>query len=127
MEIFDQLKVLFTKSGPLDDINTYMITRFLSMDAQFRRVAFLANNYWVNDDIKKGIFWFFLPKYSKAPFIKYIKSKKEVESDYQDVLNALRKYYQWSDNELELYSGYYLEVFKDKDKLENVKAFMGVK
>lgn len=129
MEIFDALKILFTKKGALDDSwSPYIVNRFLSMDRKFRSVSFLANNYLFYGDreILKGIFFFFLPRYEKAPFIRYTKSLKEKESEYQDIFTALQGYYKWTDAELENYKSFYVDLFEDKEQLMAYKNFVGV-
>ena len=128
MEIFDALKVFFTKKGALDNSwSPYMVSRFLSMDSKFRSVSFLANNYvyYVNADIMKGLFFFYLPRYDRAPYIRYMKSMKEKESEYQGIFMALQNYYQWTDAELNGYKSFYVNLFEDKEQLEAYKNFIG--
>jgi hypothetical protein len=130
MEIFDALKVLFTKKGSLDDSwSPYIVSRFLSMDSKFRSVSFLANNYiyYVDAEIMKGLFFFFLPRYDKTPYLRYIKSLKEKESEYQEIFARLQDYYKWTDAELGNYKGFYVDLFEDKEQLAKYKYFMGAR
>ena len=127
MEIFDTLGIFFTKKGSIDESwSSFMVNRFLSMDEKYRKIAFLANNYYISDDIKSGIYWFFLPKLSKAPWIRYVKSKKEKESEFAEIFSLLQKYYEWSDAELEMYIPYYLELFQTEDNIIKHKEFLGI-
>lgn len=129
MNPIEALDFFFTKQGSLDDDwSPYIVNRFLSMDPYYAKVAFGANNYvyFGHKEILKGWLLLFLPKLSRAPFIRYIKSKKEEVSEYQELFGKMKQYYQWSDRDLEDYSDYYLKLFRDKDKLDVVCRFFGV-
>lgn len=125
----DALKFFFTKSGDLDDDwQPFIVNRFLSMSSKYAGVAFNANNYvyYGHKEILKGFFLLFLPKLAQVPFIRYIKSKKEEVSEYKELFDQMKKYYQWSNRDLDDYSDYYLKIFRDKEKLDTLCRFFGV-
>ena len=83
-----------------NEIQPMVINRYIGLNPKLRNHARILDKYtftlphlmWLS------LAWSALPKYNKAPFIKYI-SKKDESIEFDFILNRIRKYYKLSDND----------------------------
>jgi hypothetical protein len=86
-----------------DDINStvvYTLSRFFICNDEIRIQARFLDKYTYNIPPKMwlSLAWSIIPKYNKAPFVKYIKSLDD-EDEWGFILNKIRRYYEMSDND----------------------------
>jgi hypothetical protein len=107
MNIFEILNQLYTNKScqwilELEDneIEPFVIQKFLSMNDSLRTSVRWLDRYVFTLPSKMwlSLAWSVIPKYSKMPFIRYIK-KVEEEQTYDYILKEVRKQFQLSDND----------------------------
>jgi hypothetical protein len=107
MIIFEILSKLYTAKdcrwmAELEDneIQPFLINRWLSMNDNIRVQTRWLNNYTFELPVKMwlSLAWSVLPKFEKAPFVKYIKSEDKTE-EFEFLLKNVRKQFQMSDND----------------------------
>src|SRR3990167_5241554 len=121
LKIFGILKSIYEKNeNILDDkeapkIN-YIINRFLSFHLPNIKICNEINKhlFFVNNEIVMGEFFFTIPK-QKIPFVQYIK-KPELNEDDNFFWFKVKKYYCWSQRELEYNKQFILEELKNNPK-----------
>lgn len=110
MDLFSQIRNLYTntKSDWMEDINDteiqpFIINRFLAMNSNVRLQARWLDKYVFSLPPKMylSLAWSVVPKQQKAPFVRYIKKKKDTEDEFDFILHKVRKQFCLSDNDYE--------------------------
>ena len=118
MNIFEILNKLYTSKTcvwikDIEDknIQPFLINRWLSMNRELSSyckvldgyIFYLSPKHWLQ------LTWNVIPKREKMPFVKYIKSEKEKEEEYNFLIKKIRKYLQIADNDWEYIKGYFIK------------------
>jgi hypothetical protein len=109
-----------------DDIDVGLIltiNRFLVCNDEVRVQARFLDKYTFNIPPKMwlSLAWSILPKFSKAPFIRYIKSIDE-EDEWGFIMNKIRRHLELSDNDYKSVKGYLIDAIKN-NKVEWFSAY----
>ena len=96
------------------DIQPMVINRFIGLNSKLRNHARVLDKYSFSLPAKMwlSLAWSALPKYSKAPFVKYISKKKE-DTEFDFILDRVRKHYKLSDNDFAANKSRLLEFIKN--------------
>lgn len=124
MTPFEIIANLFTQKrnnwiNELDDkdIVPVIIQKNLSMSSRTVKYAEILNRftYSLPPKMYLGLAWSIIQKQSKAPFIRYIKSSKDDEEQYSEILIKVKKLLNLSDNDWKYEKKYYLQYLKDNE------------
>jgi hypothetical protein len=107
-----------------EDFNAFMANRFLSFHDIPLAMKINRYTFWTSEPVARALFTALVPK-QKTPFIRYLKTAKETERELAVIFDGLKKYYGWSERELELQMDFYLELFKDNNKVLEYLEFVG--
>lgn len=133
MDLFEILKNLFTNPHSkwileLDDkdINIFIIQRYLALYHDSSTKAVMLNKFTKLEpkmylSLAWSLLWFNGAKLNKVPFIKY-PQKENRRVYYDNILNAVKKYLDMSDNEFNDVVEFILPDI-EKDKYPWFKAF----
>jgi len=131
MEIFEIVNKLYTtkslewiKDLENNEINPLLINRWLSMNTEILPQCKELEKYVFTLSPKHYLqfAWNIVPKYSKAPFRKYIKSVGDKEFEYDYLVVKIRKYLQMSDNDWNATKKYFIKDIEE-NKIEYFKMF----
>jgi len=125
MSPFDIVKKIYTLKSfnwvyELNDneIDVYMIQKTLSMNPQILDAVRGLRKYTKNPDKKQylALACAVIPKYSKAPYIPYLKAKTVNDDIYKPVLDKIQKILRLTHNDIVDEAKYYIaEIEKDKE------------
>jgi len=123
-EIKNEKKVITSKSITGNWINTidkseiqpFVIQKFLAMDDGLRKHTRWLDKYVFslqnNSRMYLSLAWSILPKVTRPPFIRYIKTVEEDE-EYDFILSKVKKQYKMSDNDFNSMKSRILEKIKN--------------
>ena len=100
------------------DIQPLIINRFLNMNSKVNMYTSYLDRYTYNLSVKHWLLlaWSIIPKYSKTPFIPYVK-KLDLIDDYDDLWFKIKKYFKAGDNDMIHIKKYLLPLIQsDQDK-----------
>ena len=128
MTLFDDLKVLFTKTGKIDDkIQPYIINRFLSFHGGTLGVARRLNRhiFWLDRDLILAVMDISIPK-QRTPFFHYIKKQGElVDEEFDFLLKPMIKYFHWTDKDYRTMYPLLKKLLRSKEFLYDAMCFFG--
>jgi len=121
--MFNIISNIYTKRNSkwIDEIDNniapVLILKWLSMnDKIITHVNYLNKYvYWLEPKHFLSLAWAIIPKYSKAPFIKYMK-KQEEENLYEELFIKIRKVLEMSDNDFKYCHPYLLKEIENNKK-----------
>jgi len=129
MNLYEALKIIFTKKGELDKTwSPVIVNKFLSMSSieDAKIISIELNNYvfWIHQDMLEKLYMNLIPK-QRPPFIRYIKAQKEIEQEYDFILKEAQTYFHWTNNELKANKHIILKQLENKETLKRLLFFIG--
>ena len=117
---FECIKAVYLKTdyNHLDMLPASEVLKNISFNTNLMPVVTDMSTYLykINKEIFKGLVWFGIPKHNVVPRTQYIKGSKVKENILKD---CFKKYYNWSDREVNLNW-----VVASRMFLENQKEYM---
>lgn len=123
MNLFQVLGAIYTRKDcnwvkdlEQKDAQPFLVLKFLSMNDRIAEHVKYLNKYVFYLDWREFLIlaWATVPKYEKAPFVKYMKKEVE-ETPYEELVEAIRAALKLSENDLNSSLKYILaEIEQDK-------------
>jgi len=128
VSLYRNIKSLFTKEEvDLKSFQPFIVNKFLSFGKETINVAVKMDKYIFRMDkemaelVYKGV----LPKQRSSPYFHYIRSPGEQLDEFAFIINPLRRYFQWSDQEFTAMKPFLSERLKDRQFLYSCLCFIG--
>jgi len=127
----NDMQILYCANDPeiVNEIKRepFILNRILSMNESMINICENINKYTQIADSKiiKGLMWLSIPKLYKAPYFELIK-KKSIIDDFDFLFEKIKKYFHWSDREIELHKPLFEIMFANGDILRELFQFFGI-
>ncbi len=130
LEIFKTVAHLYNRQTPdwifeiEEEPSPVVINKVLSMNVQNYEICKILNKYIFVLEPRAWLLlaWSMVPKYEKAPFVKYIKTVEEEEDDLQFLWDKVKKKNEFYGNDFRINKDRIFEEF-DKNKEEWFKSY----
>ena len=121
--IFREYRKFYNKELPIPEGNEFMFSKILAFSQHI--LPFMANiNHLIGQKLYNKVLFYNIPKLGRAPFNKYMK-KLKIEEEFAFLTDELKKFYNISQREIDIYMPILLKQFQDKKALKEYMLFVG--